>query len=158
MKKETYCYESLFEGELKKGEDFKLKTGITYADIKNYAKVSIVVKMASNDAIANNIIQLGSLIIGRFGTSGAHVLLDLRDYSFIEPWCCYVNTTITDVPGTVNGFKHLNVNYCTYFQKSIDDIEKDYILDTDEITFSNLQGLTLKVDCKIYIMGVTKYI
>lgn len=162
MKKEEYCYESLFEGELKKGEDFKLNSGITYADIKNYTRVSIIIKMSSNAPIDNNVIQLGSLRIGRFSTSGAHVLLDLRNNSFIEPWCYYTNTTLTDIPGTykesgTNDLR-LNINYSVYFQRSVDDIPKDYVSDTDEITFSNLQNNTLAVDCKIYIMGLTKYV
>lgn len=152
-KKETYCYDLLYEGEAEAGTVVNIKTGITYADLKKYARVSICQKMSTNNPISNSEIKLGSKSIGRGNASGMYVLLDMRNESFVEPWCMQENTSLID-PKYGASF----INYMVSLKRSAIDIEKDMIKDTDEITFGNVIGEKLKVDTKFYIYGVSKYV
>ena len=151
-KKETYCYDLLYEGEAEAGTVVNIKTGITYADLKKYARVSICHRMVSNDPISNSALWLGNKCIGRCNTSGMYVLLDMRNESFVEPWCLYANVSLINPK-----YGSALVNYPETLKRSLLDIEKDAIKDTDEISFGNYSGEKLKVDTKFYIYGVSKY-
>lgn len=152
-KQETYCYDLLYEEEVKTGNVIALNTGITYADLKKYARVSICQKMSVNNPVNNSVIKLGNKNIGRASASGIYILLDLRNDSMIEPWCMYENTSLIDPKyGTASP------NYPIDLKRSAIDMEKATIKDTDEITFENITGEKLKVDTKFYIYGVSKYV
>ena len=152
-KQEIYCYDLLYEEEVKAGNVMALNTGITYADLKKYARVSICQKMYNNNPVSNSVIKLGNKHIGRSNASGIYILLDLRNDSMIEPWCMYDNTTLLNPKyGTESA------NYPIALKRSAIDMEKATIKDTDEIAFGNLVGEKLKVDTKIYIYGVSKYV
>lgn len=150
---EIYCYELLYEGEQKAGSVVDLKTGITYADLKKYARVSVVQHAIANEVTDNSTIWLGKLLIGRANTSALYVLLDMRNKNFIEPWYVYQNQSLVDPK-----YGASNINYPIGMSRSLRDIEKTTLKDSDEISFGNMIGAKLKVDTKFYIYGISKYV
>ncbi len=154
---EVYCYELLYEGEQKAGSVVDLKTGITYADLKKYARVSVVQHAIANETTGNSTIWLGKLLIGRINAttnaSALYVLLDMRNKNFIEPWYAYQNKSLVDPK-----YGASNINYPIGMSRSLRDIEKTTLKDSDEISFGNLVGAKLKVDTKFYIYGISKYV
>lgn len=150
---EIYCYELLYEGEQKAGSVVNLKTGITYADLKKYARVSVVQSATANEITDNSTIWLGKSLIGRANTRALYILLDMRNKNFIEPWYMYQNQSLVDPK-----YGASNINYPIGMSRSARDMEKTAIKDSDEISFGNMIGAKLKVDTKFYIYGISKYV